>query len=285
MFQTDLLKDKTIIVTGGGTGLGKSMALRFAELGANLVVASRKEEILNQSLKEIQSKGASGLAVSCDIRRPVEVKAMVSQALEKFNSIDVLINNAAGNFISPTENLSEGGFKVIVDIVLNGTFNCTQAVGREMMKNKKGCILNIVTTYAWTGSGYVVPSAAAKAGVLALTRSLAVEWAKYGIRTNAIAPGPFPTKGAWNRLVPAGFGIERAMKKRIPLKRFGKHQELADLAAFLISDGAGFINGEVVTIDGGEWLKGAGEFNALDKLPKAAWKTIGALLRKSKGNK
>jgi len=283
IFQTDLLKDKTIIITGGGTGLGKSMAVRFAELGAKLVIASRKEEVLKQAQKEIQSKGAQTLAIPCDIRRPAEVQAMVSQVIEKFNSIDVLINNAAGNFISPTENLSEGGFKVIVDIVLNGTFNCTQAVGREMMKNKKGCILNIVTTYAWTGSGYVVPSAAAKAGVLALTRSLAVEWAKYGIRTNAIAPGPFPTKGAWNRLVPAGFGIERAMKKRIPLKRFGKHQELADLAAFLISDGAGFINGEVVTIDGGEWLKGAGEFNALDKLPKAAWKTIGAILRKSKG--
>ena len=155
-----------------------------------------------------------------------------------------------------------------------------------MIKQKKsGCILNIITTYAWTGSGYVVPSAAAKAGVLAMTRSLAVEWAKYGIRTNAIAPGPFPTKGAWNRLVPAGFGIERRMRKRIPLNRFGEHRELADLAAFLVSDGAGFINGEVVTIDGGEWLKGAGEFNELDKLPRTAWKTISSLVRRTRTKK
>jgi NAD(P)-dependent dehydrogenase (short-subunit alcohol dehydrogenase family) len=285
MYQTDLLKDKTIIITGGGTGLGKSMAMRFGELGANLVIASRKEEVLNKTLKEITAQGTPGIAVPCDVRRPTEVKAMISACLEKFGKIDVLVNNAAGNFISPTENLSEGGFKVIVDIVLNGTFNCTHAAGQEMIKNNSGCILNIVTTYAWTGSGYVVPSAAAKAGVLAMTRSLAVEWAKYGIRTNAIAPGPFPTKGAWNRLVPAGFGIERAMKKRIPLKRFGEHHELANLAAYLVSDAAGFINGEVVTIDGGEWLKGAGEFNALDSLPKTAWKTIGAILKRSRSDR
>jgi len=185
-----------------------------------------------------------------------------------------LINNAAGNFICPTEDLSPAGFKVVVDIVLNGTFNVTQTVGKHMRENNGGSILNIVTTYAWTGSGYVVPSAAAKAGVLAMTRSLAVEWAKYGIRSNAIAPGPFPTEGAWSRLVPPGLGIERAMKNRVPLKRFGEHHELANLVVYILSDEAGFINGEVVTIDGGEWLKGAGEFNSLDKVPRVAWKGL-----------
>jgi NAD(P)-dependent dehydrogenase (short-subunit alcohol dehydrogenase family) len=287
MFRPDLLKGKTIIITGGGTGLGKAMAARFGGLGANLIITSRTQEVLDQSAQEIEAEtGSDILPIACDIRRTANVKDMVSQAVERFGNIDVLVNNAAGNFISPTEDLSEGGFKVIVDIVLNGTFNCTQAVGRSMIKKKKsGCILNIVTTYAWTGSGYVVPSAAAKAGVLAMTRSLAVEWAKYGIRTNAIAPGPFPTKGAWDRLVPAGFGIERRMRKRIPLNRFGEHRELADLAAFLVSDGAGFINGEVVTIDGGEWLKGAGEFNDLDRLPRTAWKTIGSLVRRKRNKK
>ena len=183
---------------------------------------------------------------------------------------------------TPTENLTENAFKVVVDIVLLGTFNMTLAIGKEMIKQGHGNILNIVTTYAWTGSGYVVPSAAAKAGVLAITRSLAVEWAKYGIRTNAIAPGPFPTEGAWKRLAPPGFGIERKLKNRIPLKRFGKHEELANLASYLLSEGSGYINGEVVTIDGGEWLKGAGEFNELDRVPKTAWKIMEKLRKRSK---
>ena len=178
--------------------------------------------------------------------------------------------------------LSAGGFKAVVDIVLVGTFNCTLAVGKEMIKQKNGNILNIVTTYAWTGSGYVIPSASAKAGVLAMTRSLAVEWAKYNIRSNAIAPGPFPTEGAWKRLVPPGLNIEKKMKKRVPLKRFGEHIELANLASYLISDQAGYINGEVVTIDGGEWLKGAGQFNELDRLPKALWKTMQKMRKRSK---
>ena len=170
----------------------------------------------------------------------------------------------------------------MIDIVLNGTFHCTQAAGKVMRKNKSGIILNIVTTYAWTGSGYVVPSACAKAGVLAMTRSLAVEWAKYGIRTVAIAPGPFPTKGAWSRLAPPGLGIDKKMKARIPLKRVGEHIELANLASYLISDQAAYINGEVVTIDGGEWLQGAGEMNELEKIPKAAWKLLEMKRKKKK---
>ncbi len=282
MFEKDLLAGKTVLITGGGTGLGKSMATRLGDLGANLIIASRKAEVLEAAAKELRETGAGVLPFTCDVRKPADVQEMVSRGLKEFDQIDVLVNNAAGNFVSPTEMLTPGGFKVIVDIVLNGTFNCTQTVGRQMMEQGGGTILNIVTTYAWTGSGYVVPSACAKAGVLAMTRSLAVEWAKYKIRLNAIAPGPFPTEGAWQRLVPPGLGIERAMKKRIPLKRFGEHQELANLAAYLVSDGSGYINGEVVTIDGGEWLKGAGEFNDLDKIPRSVWKGLGAL-RKGKG--
>ena len=274
MFTKELLKKKIIIITGGGTGLGKSMAQRFGELGANLVITSRKLEVLEETAEELRTSGANVLPLQCDVRKPDEVEEMISRAIGEFGAVDVLVNNAAGNFISPTERLSPGGFKVIVDIVLNGTFNCTLSAGKEMIKNDGGVILNIITTYAWTGSGYVVPSACAKAGVLAMTRSLAVEWAKYGIRTNAIAPGPFPTEGAWKRLVVPGLGIEKKMKKRIPLKRFGEQRELADLATFLISDGAGYINGEVVTIDGGEWLKGAGQFNDLDKVPSSAWKLM-----------
>ena len=282
MFQKDLLDKKTIIITGGGTGLGKSMAQRFGELGANLVITSRKRDVLDNAALELRKTGAQVLPIVCDVRKPTEVQNVVDKTIKKFGKIDILINNAAGNFISPTELLSPGGFKVIVDIVLNGTFNFTQAVGKEMIKAKTGTILNIVTTYAWTGSGYVVPSAAAKAGVLAITRSLAVEWAKYGIRHVAIAPGPFPTKGAWKRLAPPGLGIEKKMKDRIPFKRFGEHIELANLAAYLISDGASYINGDVITIDGGEWLKGAGEFNELEKVPKLMWKAISKKVRSKK---
>ena len=282
MFQKDLLDKKTIIITGGGTGLGKSMAQRFGELGANLVITSRKQDVLESTAIELRETGAQVLPIACDVRKPTEVQNVVDRSIEKFKKIDILINNAAGNFISPTELLSPGGFKVIVDIVLNGTFNFTQAVGKEMIKAKSGTILNIVTTYAWTGSGYVVPSAAAKAGVLAITRSLAVEWAKYGIRHVAIAPGPFPTKGAWKRLAPPGLGIEKKMRDRIPLKRFGEHIELANLASYLVSDGASYINGDVITIDGGEWLKGAGEFNELEKVPKLAWKVISKKVRSKK---
>ena len=283
MFEIDLLKGKTIIITGGGTGLGKSMAVRFAELGANLVLTSRRQDVLDETSSEIkQATGAKILTVTADIRSPEQVADMVAQSVSRFKKIDGLLNNAAGNFISPTEKLSENAFKTIVDIVLLGSFNCTLNAGREMIKSGGGNILSIVTTYAWTGSGYVVPSASAKAGVLAMTRSLAVEWAKYNIRSNAIAPGPFPTKGAWSRLVPPGLNIEKKMKERVPMKRFGKHEELANLAAYLMADGSAYINGDVITIDGGEWLKGAGQFNALDKVPQLAWKAMAAARRRKK---
>ena len=282
MFDVQLLKGKKIVVTGGGTGLGKSMATRFAALGADLVITSRRQNVIDETAKDLREHGVKVLAISCDVRDTEQVESMVEQTVSEFGTIDILLNNAAGNFISPTENLSSNAFRTIVDIVLNGTFHCTQAVGKVMRKNKSGVILNIVTTYAWTGSGYVVPSACAKAGVLAMTRSLAVEWAKYGIRTAAIAPGPFPTKGAWSRLAPPGLGIEKKMKERIPLKRVGEHIELANLATYLISDQAAYINGEVVTIDGGEWLKGAGEMNELEKIPKAAWKLLQMKRKKKK---
>ena len=282
MFDAKLLKGKNIIVTGGGTGLGKSMATRFAELGANLVITSRREGVISEAAKELQKSGGKVVAIPCDVRDPEQVEAMVEQTVKELGSVDILLNNAAGNFISPTENLSPNAFKTVIDIVLNGTFHCTQAAGKVMRKNKSGIILNIVTTYAWTGSGYVVPSACAKAGVLAMTRSLAVEWATYGIRTVAIAPGPFPTKGAWSRLAPPGLGIDKKMKARIPLKRVGEHIELANLASYLISDQAAYINGEVVTIDGGEWLQGAGEMNELEKIPKAAWKLLEMKRKKKK---
>ena len=282
MFDKKLLKGKNIVVTGGGTGLGKSMAERFSNLGANLVLTSRREKVINDTAKEFRKRRKKAIPIVCDVRYPDQVVSMINQAVDQLGSVDILVNNAAGNFISPTENLSSNAFKTVVDIVLNGTFHCSQAAGKIMRKNKSGVILNIVTTYAWTGSGYVVPSACAKAGVLAMTRSLAVEWAKYGIRTVAIAPGPFPTKGAWSRLAPPGLGIEKKMKARIPLKRLGEHSELANLASFLVSDMASYINGEVVTIDGGEWLQGAGEMNDLEKIPKAAWKLLEMKRKKKK---
>ena len=282
MFEADLLKDKNIIITGGGTGLGKSMGMRFGELGAKIVITSRKQEVLDETAKEMKSAGISVLPIAGDVRNPEEVDRVVQKTKESFGTIVGLVNNAAGNFISPTENLTPGGFKAVTDIVLGGTFNFTLSAGKEMIQSESGSILNIITTYAWTGSGYVVPSAAAKGGVLAMTRSLGSEWGKYGIRTNAIAPGPFPTKGAWARLVPPGLGIEKKVKNRIPLKRFGEHIELANLASFIMSDYAGYINGEVITIDGGEWVKGAGQFNDLDKLPKMVWKTMKMMRKKKK---
>ena len=282
MFEKDLLKNKTVIITGGGTGLGKSMAQRFGVLGAKLSICGRRKEVIDTAVQELKKSGAEVLGQQCDVRSGEDVQRMIDETVSKLGPVSVLLNNAAGNFISPTERLSENAFRTIVDIVLTGTFNCSMAAQKAMKKNGGGIILNIITTYAWTGSGYVVPSACAKAGVLAMTRSLAVEWAKYGIRTNAIAPGPFPTEGAWTRLVPPGLKIEKRMKKRIPLQRFGEHEELANLASFLISDGSSYINGEVVTIDGGEWLKGAGEFNDLDRLPEIAWKAMDAMRKKKK---
>ncbi len=276
MLKEGSLKGKVILVTGGGTGLGRSMSKYFLDLGAKVIIASRKLEVLEKTAEELRNEtGGEVFPVACDIRNILEVENLLSVSIEKFGVIDILVNNAAGNFISPTERLSSKAFDIVVDIVLKGTYNCTLTLGKYWIKEKiKGTVLNIVTTYAWTGSGYVVPSAIAKSGVLTLTRSLAVEWGKYGIRMNAIAPGPFPTEGAWSRLFPEEVSKKINLVKRIPLGRTGEHQELANLAAFLVSDFSSFINGEVVTIDGGEWIKGAGEFSYLDEIQSEMWDMI-----------
>ncbi len=281
MLKEGTLTGKTIIVTGGGTGLGRSMVKYFLELGANAVICSRKLDVLEQTAKELEAEtGGKVLPIACDVRKYNEIEEVLQKTLDTFGRVDVLVNNAAGNFVSPTERLSHKAFDVVTDIVLKGSYNFTLAIGKHWIEQKQeGSILNIVTTYAWTGSGYVVPSACAKAGVLAMTRSLASEWAKYGIRSNAIAPGPFPTEGAWTRLFPKQLADKLDPVKRIPVGRFGEHQELANLAAYLVSDYASFVNGEVVTIDGGEWLYGAGEFNAFDQIPEEMWDAMEKQMR------
>lgn len=281
MLKEGSLSGKTIIVTGGGSGLGKSMSKYFVELGANVVITSRKIEKLESAVEELNAAGKGEVfALAGDVRNYEEVEIVIRKTVEKFGSFEGLLNNAAGNFISPTERLSNRAFDTIVDIVLKGTYNFTLASGKYWIENKiPASILNIVTTYAWTGSGFVAPSACAKAGVLALTRSLAVEWAKYDIRSNAIAPGPFPTEGAWSRLLPGDLVKKFDPSKKVPLRRVGEHQELANLAAYLISDFSEYINGEVVTIDGGEWLQGAGEFNNLEMVTPEMWDML-AMMRK-----
>lgn len=290
MYDKPMLKDGSldgmvIVVTGGGSGLGKAMTKYFLELGAKVTITSRNIEKLEKVKIELEEKtGGTVLPVQCDVRHYDQVEAMLQTTLDTFGKVDGLLNNAAGNFISPTERLSSNAFDTIIDIVLKGTKNCTLAFGKHWIKIKqeKATVLNIVTTYAWTGSAYVVPSATAKAGVLAMTRSLAVEWAKYGIRFNAIAPGPFPTKGAWDRLLPGNLREKFDMKKKVPLGRVGVHQELANLAAYLMSDFSAYMNGEVVTIDGGEWLKGAGEFNMLEEVPQEMWDMLEMMIRSKK---
>ena len=256
MFARDLLKDRVIVVTGGGSGLGAEMARRFSELGAKVAVLGRRKEKLDAIVAQL----GGGLALPCDVRDAKAVQDAADRVASEMGRVDGLVNNAAGNFLAAAEDISPNGFKTVVDIVLNGTFHCTTAFGRKMIEKKRGAIVNIVTTYAWTGSAFVLPSACAKAGVLMLTRSLAVEWAAYGVRLNAIAPGPVPTEGAFSRLMPDP-SFEEQAKNRVPLKRFGTPREIADAAVFLLSDGAGYVTGDCLVVDGGEWLKNGGEFS------------------------
>ena len=266
-----LLEEKTAWITGGGTGLGRAMALRFAGLGAAVGLSGRREGPLADTAREIQQAGGKAAFATGDVRDVKAVSAVLEQLIQELGGLDILVNNAAGNFLCPSEELSHKGFAAVVDIVLNGTFHCTSAAGRHWIsEGKPGTVLNIAATYWNTGSSFVLPSACAKAGVVALTRSLSVEWARHRIRLNAIAPGPIPTEGAFSRLLPDERLIE-AHKRRIPAGRFGRPEELAELAAFLVSDAADWMRGEVVTFDGGEWLYGAGEFNSLLELPESTW--------------
>jgi len=274
MFQADLLKGKRILITGGGTGLGFSMGRRFLELGAGLVICGRRAEVLKEAAAKLGGDTGGKVETQvCDVRDPEAVEKMV-EAIWAEGPLDCLVNNAAGNFIARSEELSPRAIDAVLGIVLHGSAYCTTACGRRWLKaGHKASVLSIITTYALTGSAYVLPSAMAKAGVLAMTRSLAVEWGGKGVRLNAIAPGPFPTAGAWERLVPKP-ELAQVFESKNPLKRVGEHIELANLAAFLLSDFTGYINGEVVTIDGGEWLQGAGQFNFLERLTEEDWQSL-----------
>ena len=273
MFHTDLLQSKRILITGGGTGLGKGMAERFLELGATVHICGRREEILKVTAAELSAKGAIH-AIPCDVRSLEAVEQTIDKIWTEA-PLDILVNNAAGNFIARTEELSPNGWQSVINIVLMGTLHCTMACGRRWLAAKHpGTVLSISATYAPVGSAYVVPSAVSKAGVEALTRSLAVEWGNRGIRMNAIAPGPIPTQGAFSRVLPHP-RLETLALDRNPLHRFGTIEELANLATFLVSDGSGYINGEVVRMDGGEFLQGAGEFSSLGRLLKEEdWQAI-----------
>jgi NAD(P)-dependent dehydrogenase (short-subunit alcohol dehydrogenase family) len=282
MFTPDLLRSKRILITGGGTGLGKGMAERFLELGATVYICGRREEVLRQTANELSKKGPiEGLP--CDVRKVEEVEAMIDFIWDT-GPLDILVNNAAGNFIARTEELSPGAWNAVIGIVLMGTLNCTTACGRRWLATKHpGTVLSISATYAPVGSAYVVPSAVSKAGVEALMRSLPVEWGNRGIRMNAIAPGPIPTQGAFSRVLPHP-GLETLALDRNPQHRFGTVEELANLAAFLVSDGSGYINGEVIRMDGGEFLQGAGEFSNLGRvLREEDWQAIKPKKPGSKG--
>ncbi len=277
VFAKTLLQGKVIVVTGGGTGLGRAMGERFLSLGAKLVITGRREEVLRAAAAEMDGEV---LPVSCDVRDADQVTALMDAAEAHFGRVDALVNNAAGNFISPTERLSPRAVDAVLNIVLHGTFYCTLELGKRWIeREQKGTVLNIATTYAAAGSGYVAPSAAAKAGVVALTKSLAAEWGKYGIRLNAIAPGPFPTEGAWSRLMPTP-EIGALFEKQIPLGRVGEHIELTNLASYLISDAAAFITGDLIAIDGGETAWNGGEFNILDEVTPEQWDALEAARKK-----
>ena len=287
MYESRILAGKSILVTGGGSGLGLAMATAFAAHGAKVTVAGRRKERLEAALPAIAAaarEGGEADSFAADVRDPEQVEKLVGHAAARFGRIDALVNNAAGNFLAFSEELTPNGFDAVVRTALYGSVNCTLAVGRHLLARKApGSILSIVTSYAWTGTAYALPSACAKAGVLAMTRSLAVEWGHAGIRLNAIAPGPIPTEGAFSRLM-AGPAAEKNALEKIPLARFGRKEEIANLATFLLSDLCPYQTGDCVTMDGGEWLAGAGEFSDYRKVPRDQFKAALDAMRPKKKN-
>jgi NAD(P)-dependent dehydrogenase (short-subunit alcohol dehydrogenase family) len=280
MFKKDLLKNKRILVTGGGTGLGKEMASHYAEHGAELYICGRRLNVLEETANELKEKfNAKVHFETLDIRASKDVDDYIERIFED-GPLDGLVNNAAGNFISPTKDLSHKGFDAIANIVFHGTFYITHSVGRRWIElGHKGSIISILTTWVWTGSPYVVPSAMSKSGLNAMTQSLAAEWGKYNIKVNAIAPGPFPTKGAWDRLNPGG--TDEGSMGSVPLGRVGEMVELQNLATFLMADGCDYLTGQTIGIDGAQYLTGGGTFSALDKLSDDDWEQIRSMIRSS----
>ncbi|MGB2101444.1 MAG: SDR family oxidoreductase [Gammaproteobacteria bacterium] len=280
MFKKDLLKNKRILVTGGGTGLGKEMASHYAEHGAELYICGRRLNVLEETANELKEKfNAKVHFETLDIRASKDVDDYIERIFEE-GPLDGLVNNAAGNFISPTKDLSHKGFDAIANIVFHGTFYITHSVGRRWIDlGHKGSIISILTTWVWTGSPYVVPSAMSKSGLNAMTQSLAAEWGKYNIKVNAIAPGPFPTKGAWDRLNPGG--NDEGSMGSVPLGRVGEMAELQNLATFLMADGCDYLTGQTIGIDGAQYLTGGGTFSALDKLSDEDWEQMRAMIRSS----
>ena len=280
MFKKDLLKNKRILVTGGGTGLGKEMASHYAEHGAELYICGRRLNVLEETANELKDKfNARVHFETLDIRASKDVDDYIERIFEE-GPLDGLVNNAAGNFISPTKDLSHKGFDAIANIVFHGTFYITHSVGKRWIDlGHKGSIISILTTWVWTGSPYVVPSAMSKSGLNAMTQSLAAEWGKYNIKVNAIAPGPFPTKGAWDRLNPGG--NDEGSMGSVPLGRVGEMAELQNLATFLMADGCDYLTGQTIAIDGAQYLTGGGTFSALDKLSDEDWEQMRAMIRSS----
>ena len=281
MFKEDLLKGKRILVTGGGTGLGKEMATHYGQHGADLYICGRRENVLKDTATEIEDKYDVKVNYeTLDIRASSDVESYIDGIFQE-GPLDGLVNNAAGNFISPTKDLSHKGFDAIANIVFHGTFYITHSVGKRWIEQKlKGSIISILTTWVWTGSPYVVPSAMSKSGLHAMTQSLAAEWGKYGIKVNAIAPGPFPTKGAWDRLNPGGDNDSDFMDT-VPVGRLGEMNELQNLATFLMADGCDYLTGQTIAIDGAQYLTGGGTFSALDKVSEEDWEQLRAMIRSS----
>ena len=279
MFKEGLLKGKRILVTGGGTGLGKEIATRYLQLGAEIWIAGRRGAVLDETAKELTGKrGGTVKTHSVDIRDAQAVDAMVQRIWDEAGPLTGLVNNAAGNFISPTKDLTPNGFNAIANIVFHGTFYVTHAVGKRWIAGgHKGSVVSILVTWVWTGSPYVVPSAMSKAGLHIMTKSLAVEWGKHGIRLNAIAPGPFPTEGATKRLRPgADFGESTKVN---PMRRIGEMSELQNLATFLMADGCEWLSGETIAIDGAGYLATGAYFTELDKLSDADWERARAMIK------